>query len=145
MSLTPQHIVTQARTWKGTRFAHQGRLKKTGTHKGGVDCLGLLVGVAHELGLSAARHDDTSYGHQPDTEKLYDGLMSALFPVDEILMREGDVVLLTVDGRAQHLGIVADYPEGGFGLIHAYAPARRVVEHRLDDEWMRAIAGVFRI
>ena len=34
-------IVTCARSWIGTRFHHQGRLKKTQSHKGGVDCLGL--------------------------------------------------------------------------------------------------------
>ena len=39
-------IVTQARTWIGTPFHHQARLKGKGC-----DCLGLIVGVVDELGL----------------------------------------------------------------------------------------------
>ncbi|MBL0320066.1 MAG: hypothetical protein IPP74_12385 [Alphaproteobacteria bacterium] len=41
-----QKIISQARTWLGTPFHHQARLKGKGC-----DCLGLIVGVADELGL----------------------------------------------------------------------------------------------
>ena len=140
-----EQIITAARGWVGTRFAHQGRLKKTATHRGGVDCLGLLVGVANELGLPLAQHDDVTYGHLPDERALYKKLSELLLPVDTLLMEAGDIVLLRVDGRAQHMGIVSAYGKSDFGLIHAYAPARAVVEHRLDEEWMQKVVGVFRV
>ncbi len=41
-----EQIAAASRSWIGTAFHHQGRTKKTTGHKGGVDCLGLLVGVA---------------------------------------------------------------------------------------------------
>jgi hypothetical protein len=37
---------------------------------------------------------------------------------------------------------VGDYALGGLSLIHASAPARRVIEHRLDDVWwVRLVTG----
>ena len=70
-----QTIVTQARTWIGTPFHHQARLKGKGC-----DCLGLIVGVVDELGLKdkhgqpLAGYDEVTYSKEPDgaylTEKL---------------------------------------------------------------------------
>jgi len=143
-------IVACARGWLGTRFHHQGRLKKTDQHKGGVDCLGLLVGVAAELKLSApdgaalAAYDDTHYSHQPDTKYLQEKLSSLLTPIAVSKISPGDVFLLNIDESPQHLGIVSNMAEG-LGLIHAYAQARRVVEHRLDTWWRSRIQMAFRI
>jgi cell wall-associated NlpC family hydrolase len=47
---TRDDIVRQARTWIGTPFHHQARLKSKGC-----DCLGLIVGVVDELGLKDTR------------------------------------------------------------------------------------------
>lgn len=137
-------ITTCARGWIGTRFHHQGRLKKTNAHKGGVDCLGLLMGVAGELDLPFTRHDDTSYPHYPDTQKLRLALAQAMREVQVEDMMAGDVLLLSIEGNPQHLAIVSEIG-GEFAIIHAYAPARAVVEHILDDWWRKRIAGVFRI
>jgi cell wall-associated NlpC family hydrolase len=138
-------IVACARGWIGTRFHHQGRVKKTLTHKGGVDCLGLLVGVAaglHLLHLSAA--DERDYPHYPDTQRLHAKLREFLIPVSIDHIAAGDIVLLKVDDSPQHLAIVSDQPDG-FGIIHAYAPAKGVVEHPLDGWWRERIAAVFRM
>src|SRR5690606_22814444 len=107
-----QHaIVSAARSWLGTRFHHQGRLKCNATHKGGVDCLGLLVGVADECNLKlqdgrkASSLDEIDYSHYPDTEYLRAKLSTVMTqqPIDT--MREGDVVLLAIDKQPQHLAI----------------------------------------
>jgi cell wall-associated NlpC family hydrolase len=152
MPPTPEQIVACARSWLGTRFAHQGRLKRTQTHQGGVDCLGLLVGVARELdihgkdGLPLAQLDETDYAHYPDTVHLRWQLSRAMqeFPVDQI--QPGDVVLMSIDGHPQHLGIIAKpYTGMGYTLIHAYAPARKVVEHALDDYWQSKVIAVYRV
>lgn len=142
-------IVDAARGWIGTRFHHQGRVKRCDAHRGGVDCLGLLIGVAGELHLTLdgkpfASFDDTTYSHYPDTEHLKSQLLKVLCPTDNKDLLPGDVVLLNVDSRPQHLAIVSTCHEG-LGIIHAYAPARSVVEHHLDDWWLERIVSVFRI
>lgn len=142
-------IVTCARSWVGTRFAHQGRRKQNGQDKGAVDCLGLLIGVAEELqlernGKRLSECDERDYGHLPDENKLMTSLVAHLQPIEKSGMIAGNVLLLEVDGKAQHLALVSDYEAGGFGMVHAYAPARKVVEHVLDASWMNRIRAVFR-
>lgn len=144
-----ERIVAAARGWIGTHFCHQGRRKKQVGHGGGVDCLGLLVGVAAECGLShggqwLAALDERDYGHFPDRGRLRGALEHYLQPVSVGAIAAGDVLLLRVDGLAQHVGIVGDYAGGELSLIHAYAPARAVVEHRLDGQWQGQIEAAFR-
>jgi hypothetical protein len=137
-------IVACARGWVGTRFHHQGRLKKTNAHKGGVDCLGLLMGVAEELDLPFAGYDDTSYPHYPDTLKLRLALTQAMLEVEVEDIKAGDILLLSIEGSPQHLAVVSEMASD-LAIIHAYAPARAVVEHILDDWWRERIVGVFRV
>ena len=142
-------IVEAARGWVGTRFGHQGRRKANGQDKGCVDCLGLLIGVAAECGLMRdgvvlAAQDVRDYGHFPDQARLRMALEKHLQPQNKQAMQIGDVLLLRVDAMAQHVGVVGDYTGGGFSLIHAYAPARGVVEHRLDEQWRARIEAVYR-
>ena len=143
-------IVACARGWIGTRFHYQGRLKKTDSHKGGVDCLGLLVGVAQELDLRMAddlplaSFDEADYPHQPDVVQLREQLSRLLRQIPAGGITPGDIVLLNIDGNPQHLAVISDRREG-LGLIHAYAPARAVVEHGLDDWWRHKIAAAFRV
>jgi cell wall-associated NlpC family hydrolase len=144
-----ERIVAAARGWLGTRFHHQGRLKKTPTHAGGVDCLGLLVGLAKELelcgrnGQKLAALDKVDYSHQPDVQRLRFALSAALCEVDKGEMQLGDVALMQIDGRAQHLAIISQLADDA-RIIHAYAPARAVVEHGLDALWLARIEALFR-
>ncbi|MGE0755119.1 MAG: C40 family peptidase [Alphaproteobacteria bacterium] len=143
-------IVQAARGWLGTRFCHQGRVKKTASHAGGVDCLGLLIGVAAELqlcnheGKPLMGYDERDYPHYPDVERLRHMLGSHLLPIHHAGIQPGDVVLLNIDGHPQHMGICCRL-NGALSLIHAYAPARAVVEHHLDSWWNARIVSVFRI
>lgn len=143
-------IVAAARGWLGTRFHHQGRLKKTAAHNGGVDCLGLLIGVAGELdlrlldGSPAVALDSTDYTHTPDTEYLRRQLLRALEPIPgDGIIAPGDILLFRIDHFPQHLAIVSDMPSG-LGIIHSYAPARQVVEHCFDDWWKSRVQSAFR-
>lgn len=138
-------VIAQARDWIGVPFAHQGRSRS------GVDCLGLLVMVAQGLALNFQCRpvrdcDDVTYGHRPDTVQLRAGLCAYLEPLSITAMQPADIVLMRVEHVPQHLAIVSDYPEPGQrGMIHAYAPARKVVEHRLCERWSSAIEAVFRL
>lgn len=135
------NIITAARGWIGTPFHHQGRLKNVG-----VDCLGLLIGVAIELGLhdnngnKLSDYDDRTYGHIPDEKLLYNGLCKVLTPVKHVAA--GNVGLFSIDKTARHLGVFGDGAQY-LTLIHAYAPARKVVEHRFDNEWKDKLVMAF--
>ena len=137
-------IIDTARSYLGTRFRHQGR-----TRAEGLDCLGLLLAIANDIGVTwqtdiSAVHKDRGYSHMPCTEELRRGLELSLIAKPAEAMQISDIVLLCVQGRAQHLGMLARYGDSDdFSLIHAYAPARKVVEHRLDDTWQQAIMGVY--
>jgi cell wall-associated NlpC family hydrolase len=126
-------VVATARSWLGTPFHHQGRLKGVG-----VDCAGVIVGTAAELGLSA--FDRTGYGHRPDSRELEELCGIHMRGVRLSAARPADVMLLMVDGQPQHLAFVTD-----LGMLHAYAPSRRVVEHRIDESWRSRIVAAFRI
>lgn len=134
-------LIDLARTYLGVPFAHQGRSRR------GVDCLGLLVCVAREAelmreGVPLAQCDETDYGHLPDENRLRAGLAALLDPVPSEALQPGDVAQFRIDGSARHVGLVADYAgsPGELSLIHAYAPSRCVVEHRLSEEWRAALA-----
>ncbi len=137
-------IVIQARTWIGTPFHHQARLKGKGC-----DCLGLIVGVVDELGLKdrngvrLAAYDEVTYSKEPDGVYLAQKLTGLLKEVPVAEACAGDLGLFKVRENPQHLAIFSDY-NGALGMIHCYAQARRVVEHRLDDDWKSRLIKVYR-
>jgi NlpC/P60 family putative phage cell wall peptidase len=139
-----EDIVAQARTWLGTPFHHQARLKGKGC-----DCLGLIVGVVDELGLKdvhdrpLSSYDEITYPKEPDGAYLTEKLTDLLDEVPIADARAGDLALFKVRENPQHLAILTDY-EGTLGMIHSFAPSRRVVEHRLDDDWKSRLLKVYR-
>jgi hypothetical protein len=131
--VTGADVVRQARTWLGTPFRHQGRLKGTGT-----DCAGLIIGVARELGLSD--FDTADYCRQPDDEMLERLCRQQMRALDRDEVGQGDVWLIAVKDRRQHLAFATDH-----GILHAYALLRRVVEHRIDEGWRSRLLAGFRL
>jgi len=137
MIITSAQVVFQARLWKGTRFRHQGRLRATPGDRGGVDCIGLVIGVGNDLGLDV--FDMPGYGRDPDTEGA-----TLKAKCDEHLVRAprlapGVIVLMHFGGFPRHMGIIGDYPGGKLSLIHSYIESFGCVEHRLDDHWRAQI------
>ena len=137
-----KQIIAAARSYLGVPFQHQGRSRL------GLDCLGLLVCIARDCnlrqgGVLLSECDETTYGHYPDAHDLKRRLELVLSPCSSPAL--GSVVLLSHDGAARHLGIVANYTASAeeYSLIHAYAPARCVVEHRLDASWRKRIAQCY--
>lgn len=128
-----EDIVAAARGWIGTPFHHQGRLKGVG-----VDCVGVVIGVARELGISD--FDTTGYARRPDSRELEKLARALMIEVPARKALPGDVLLLEIDGQPQHLAFVTD-----IGMLHAYAPLRRVVEHVRDDGWDARIIAAFKL
>ena len=129
-------IIAEARTWIGTPHVHQARIRGVG-----VDCIGLVVGVASALGFASAAaflaSPYGSYSSHPNVAAL--DAACAAFLVRTHTRQPGDILLMQFIGEPQHFGILTamDY------VIHAYAPARAVVEHRIDQRWRRRIVRAY--
>lgn len=138
-------LIACARQLIGVQFAHQGRTSE------GLDCLGLLLLAAKNAGIvmngvSPDTLDVPHYGMRPDAQLLKQKLDTYLIPVATQAQRAGDVVLLKIDGLPQHLALLTDYPmQGELGMVHAYAPARAVVEHRYDAHWRKQTYYTYRL
>lgn len=144
---TKSEIIREARSWIGTRFHHQGRVKKNGGDRGGCDCIGLIIGVADNVGLTChgrkySEFDRSDYARTPDGSQLQAAFAKYLreIPVSDI--EPGDILMFRFDKDPQHVGIVSNLNDH-IGLIHCYMQARGVVEHGLDDYWKERIVAAF--
>ena len=145
---TREQVVAEARSWLGTPFHHQGRLKGVG-----VDCAGLIYCVQHELGLICHEHfiqrDDVApylgYGHVPVAGKLQKACAQFLEVIKIGEALPGDVLLFRFEAQPTHLAFVGDYHEGRLSIIHAYSLSRKVIEARLDDAWCARIVSAYRL
>lgn len=133
-----EQIVAKAREYIDTPFHHEGRVKGAG-----VDCIGLLVGVAHELGIPV--EDKLTYGKFGEGAYLRAALERCLDPVKGD-PRPGDLLLMQLGEEfhePQHMAIVTD-----IGIVHAVNRGRsrktsKVVEHRLTKHFRDAIVSVW--
>ncbi len=135
-------IIQAARGWKSTPYKHQGRLKGVG-----VDCAGLPICVAREVGLVATDFDVSGYGRVPDGSSLVAHCDRWMRRIEGPEMAAVIVIRFDREGPAQHLGILADYLHGGYSMIHALGTSDgrgRVVEHRLDESTLRKTVGFWR-
>lgn len=126
-------IAAEAQSWIGTPFVWQGRVKGVG-----VDCKGLVAGVAQAVGRPEGQSLEAlagDYGVRVDALRLRRGLARLFDPASEIA--PGDVLLLTMGGKPQHLGIAIDPRR----MVHCYsAGPQQVIEAaigrgRLDSIW----------
>ena len=134
-----------ARAQIGTPFRHQGR-----TPGWALDCAGLVVHVAAELGLEY--FDQQGYSRHPSDNLLESALdgQPCLRRVALDDMQPGDVLVMRFSGDPQHLAIYAgfntDYQADG--IVHALCQTgksnSKVCEHRLDDDWRSRIVRVYR-
>ena len=140
---TRADIVSVAREYLGTPFHHRGR-----TPGVALDCAGVVICAARELGIFAPQFDVTNYTGSPDGTMmlLCDQYMTRILKSE---MESGDVVALITDKdgtREQHLGILADYRHGGLSLIHASNDRlhKAVIETRLMFSRNFRFAGAWR-
>lgn len=134
-----------ARSYLGTPFVHQGRVPGVG-----LDCAGLVINVARDLGRVAPDFDVSNYAQQPDKTSIVDACDLYLTRVPKDQAQPGDVIVIAWDRWPQHLGIMGVYalaPEHRT-LIHAFQrqgeKKAKVVEHRLTPDLMRRIVRAYR-
>ena len=139
ITITRAQILAAARQWLGTPYLHQGRVKGAG-----VDCIGLIIGVAHDLKLS--NFDTLSYGRLPSGVALREGLAKHAIAAGSAWL-PGQIVLLRFDTEPAHVGILGDYfgdaEANKLSLIHAYSHSSCVTEHRLADVWRARVVERF--
>ena len=132
---TREQVVQCARSWIGTRWQHQAHLKGVAC-----DCAGLVIEVGREVfGILA---DVPAYGHTPHANTMRRICDRYLVRVSIASMAPGDVLLMSWADEPHHMAIVS-IAENELGIIHSYAQARGVVEHRLDDQWRARIRAVY--
>jgi cell wall-associated NlpC family hydrolase len=129
-------VIREARSWIGTQYRHQHREKGQG-----VDCAGVLTGLGRNLGLTT--FDVTNYLRFPDGQELLALCDAHMQRIPIASMRAGDAVVMRIKRAPQHLGILADYPLGGFTMIHADSQIGRVVETPMDRRWLDRIVAAF--
>jgi cell wall-associated NlpC family hydrolase len=136
---TPQNIrnrvVSEARSFVGVDFRHQGRSRQ------GVDCAGLLYCVFDRIvGLNG------NYNQYPNGLKSGMVFRKMKDYGDRISQKDagpGDVVLMNFHGSSTHLGILTEC-----GVIHADGPLGKVVEHSVNESFViynGRIVAYFRI
>lgn len=141
-------IIEEARSWLGTRFHHQARVKKSSTGSGGCDCIGLIIGVAEKLNLKSKENinlksfDYTTYPKLPLGNRLKEELDRHFELSSKDNMQVGSVVLFDFGRGPQHVGIISGV--NPYKIIHAYIQARKVVEHNLDNQWYEKIIAVYK-
>ena len=128
-----QTIIDAARTYLGTRFKHQGRIKGAG-----IDCVGLVLCVGIDVGLDLPRYLD--YSRHPDGKTLQDRLETHMQRIPEADALPGDVLLFRGKSQPQHVGIIS---APGY-MVHAHLSYRKVVEHRIDSSWQKLIVAAYR-
>jgi NlpC/P60 family putative phage cell wall peptidase len=146
-----ESIVAQARTWIGTKFHHQGRLKKNFQHSGGCDCIGLLIGVFQELNIDFNSRfngfiDKTNYSRLVTDAILVSATEKFFVKKNLSDISCGDIALFSFSNKfsPQHVGIIGEN-KGSFTVIHAYLQVGFVVEHILDDYWKQHLYGLYEL
>lgn len=134
-------IIAEARTWIGTPWRHQGRLKGVAC-----DCCGVVIKVPAALGIFPADFDVTGYGRLPDPAVMKQWLDALLDPVPVGGELAGDVLWLApksvmrAGALPHHLAILT----ADDSIIHAIDMHRGVSEHRFDLLYRSLLAGVYR-
>lgn len=130
-----QKIVEAARTYLGTPFMHQGRMRGVG-----IDCAGLLTCVSYDVGMGDVRITD--YTRQPNPARFRDTTREYLEPVQFTELAPGDVLTFSIAGVEQHYGLLVDVNPKRF--VHAYQSVGKCVEQELTLPWLRRLRGCYR-
>ncbi len=144
-------IICCARSWVGTQFKHQGRLKKSQEHDGGCDCIGLIIGVAKELSLDSKilkqngfpvkvhELDYKSYGKVPKKSILSEKISAGLYEKKIEISEPGDLIVFSIKNRLEHVGIKSTQNV----IIHTLSEINKVIEQEIPSHLIPKAAFSF--
>lgn len=120
-------LISQARSWIGVRYLHQGRSRH------GADCLGFIAAMCAELGsrayLDALPHN---YARNPQAI-LVDAAPKLSKPLDEAIPGALAIFQFPLSKHPSHAGIITR--DGTF--IHTFEPVGKVVEVGFRAPWLK--------
>jgi NlpC/P60 family putative phage cell wall peptidase len=135
-------IVTEARSWMGTKFHHQASLKGVGC-----DCIGLVRGVARGVGFrdpftTGEAIQFAGYGRTPEPKRLLEACERFLQRIAIDAAIAGDILLLRFEREPQHFALLTSrHPDQ---MIHSHASVGRVTESGIDAKWWRRVLRAYR-
>lgn len=129
--------VTEALTWLGTPYHHQGRVKGVG-----VDCGTLICEVYEKVGLmphlDPRPYPQDWHLHQLG-ERYLEHVKRVCFEVEN--PQPGDIVLYKIGLCVSHAGIVVDWPM----IIHSYLKSGVILQDGTKGSLARRISGFYRM
>lgn len=159
---TRAQLVAAARSWVGVPTFHHGR-----DRAGGVDCLGLILGVAEATGYPGAIVIPP-YGRLPSSSVLIEAMDAHMLPIPAVAragidgadytagdlderpaafdgLADGDVIGLSWGARdlPMHLAIAATF-DCRRTIVHASPLDKRVLEVTLGGKWAASVCCAWR-
>lgn len=145
-----QQIIECARTWVGTAFVHQGRVKKNRYIEGGCDCIGLVIGIAKELKLKVVNNsvykgryisdfDTHDYGNSNTDLYYYIKKLSILDEKPISQLDISDVIIFKILNFIDHIGIYSEKNT----IIHSIYRRKKVIEQIYDQSWKNRTFAIF--
>lgn len=145
-----QAIIAEARSWIGTPWRHQARVKGVGC-----DCAQLVIAVGTALGIVTVPPEEwqrfSAYGRTPNPTHMRAALEAFMVEIAAADAQPGDVMWL--EWRADlpmHLAILSE-ADGRATMIHAVAtacsstfPTGKAVEHGFTAEWPGMVSSWWR-
>ncbi len=135
MKVEKEEIVIQARRYLDTPFLHLGRTEE------GLDCVGLIVKVSQDLGLS--NYDIKNYTPESNKDIFFNAFrkcpdLQRVVPINNYQI--GDVLIFSLPFNPCHAGILSFDNR----IIHALQSSKKVVEHRITKFWSSKIRESYR-
>lgn len=124
---TRDDIVTEAKTWIGTKF------KKGGRDRTGVDCIGLLVVVGRKFSFNI--FDTVEYSFNPEPEKFQELVYDQTVPRKLNDLDVGSIALFRQSLWPMHTGIISKDQYGRYTVINSSLKERKVVEEPYE-QWL---------
>lgn len=129
-----ESIVSAAWSYIDVPYLHQGRSRL------GVDCAGLLMCVAYDMGIKDVRISD--YGRSPDANRARTIIEEHMERIRFSELEIADVLSFVILNDVQHYGIVTQMDPIRF--VHSYQTVGKVIEQALVDPWLRRVRGCYR-
>ena len=131
--MTPEEIISVARSLVGVPFRHQGRDPAIG-----LDCIGTISCVATRLGIP--HEDRRDYPETPGSGQLEKALDEQEALERVYVLEPGCIVAMRISRALQHVGVYT-----GSTLIHAWKNAGKVCEHDFDALWRSRVMRIYRL
>ena len=137
-----REIIECARAYLGLAWGHQRRGPDA------IDCVGLPILIARDLGLKPQSFDITGYSRRSNLYQLVGYFREHLIEKRKADRQPGDLLILRDRLFPCHCGIIGEKPYGQ-SLIHARAavgkppPGGAVREEPIDPDWTERITNCF--